>query len=106
MSKRKPSKLKAMAAAGNPWAIKTLREAQELGRAAALRGIAMQRAKRAGIAIAKAAPVYEPIRIEFAEPIAGLTLRTAHAVGYLARDGRLVRRLADCLQPSVGKAYL
>jgi len=41
----KKSKLKAMAEAGNPWAIETLKRAQEIGRAAALRGIAMQRQK-------------------------------------------------------------
>ena len=37
------SKLKAMAEAGDAWAIKTLREAQERGRAAGKRGRAMQR---------------------------------------------------------------
>lgn len=37
------SKLRAMAEAGDPWAIKTLREAQERGRVAGKRGQAMQR---------------------------------------------------------------
>ena len=37
------SKLRAMAEAGDPWAIKTLREARERGRVAGKRGHAMQR---------------------------------------------------------------
>lgn len=37
------SKLRDMAAAGDPWAIKTLRAAQERGREAGKRGQAMQR---------------------------------------------------------------
>ena len=37
------SKLKQMVAAGDPWAIKTLRDAQERGRVAGRRGRAMQR---------------------------------------------------------------
>jgi hypothetical protein len=37
------SKLKQMAAAGDPWAIATLAKAQAQGRAAARRGAAMQR---------------------------------------------------------------
>jgi len=39
------SKLKAMAAAGDPWAIATLARAQALGRQAGLRGAAMQRSQ-------------------------------------------------------------
>jgi hypothetical protein len=70
MSKRK-SKLKAMAEAGNPWAVRTLREAQELGRAAAIRGNAMKRARRAGIAIGNV--VEEPVRILLARSITSLT---------------------------------
>jgi hypothetical protein len=44
VTKRK-SKLKAMAAVGNPWAVATLARKQAEGRAAGLRGAAMQRAK-------------------------------------------------------------
>jgi hypothetical protein len=43
----KPSKLKALAAAGNPWAIRTLREKQARGRAAHLRGAELRCAKAA-----------------------------------------------------------
>ena len=42
MSKPK-SKLKQMAEAGDPWAVKTLREARKRGRVAGKRGAAMQR---------------------------------------------------------------
>ncbi len=55
MAKRR-SKLKEMAAAGNPWAIKTLAEAQALGRAAAIRGIELQRARKR-VEAADASPV-------------------------------------------------
>jgi len=41
------SKLKRMAEAGDPWAIETLAKARALGRAAARRGTAMQRARPA-----------------------------------------------------------
>lgn len=41
------SKLKDMAAAGNPWAIETLKRLQAQGRAAGRRGAAMQRKRRA-----------------------------------------------------------
>jgi hypothetical protein len=47
MSAKPKSKLRTMAEAGDPWAIKTLAEAQERGRQAGLRGAAMQRASAA-----------------------------------------------------------
>jgi hypothetical protein len=43
MAKRRKSKLRAMAEAGNPWAIATLAKARALGREAGHRGAAMQR---------------------------------------------------------------
>jgi hypothetical protein len=43
MAKRRKSKLRAMAEAGNPWAIEMLAKAQALGREAGHRGAAMQR---------------------------------------------------------------
>ena len=72
MAKRK-SKLKAMAEAGNPWAIKTLARAQELGRAAAIRGNALQRASRQD----------GRVTIAFVAPISGLTL-PSHADAEMA----------------------
>jgi hypothetical protein len=58
----KPSKLKEMAAAGNLWAIETLKRLQAQGRAAGRRGAAMQRKRRAQGQLAIEPPTQRPPR--------------------------------------------
>jgi hypothetical protein len=74
------SKLKAMAAAGDPWAVATLAKARAQGRAAAANGRAIQR----GLAAPK------PVDPAFAEAM---------------RDARDIRQWTDGPNPSSWRVY-